>query len=154
MRSLRLLSNRARGRLVFCFCSFVSSSLFFYAGTKKNVSPSFFSFAKKKQNKKGRAPLAGPRRRQKRERKYVRHKGGALSFLRQSLEANLFVFEKKKEKKKTTKSRLRTKNVLLLQKKRERKRENLSKERRVNKSTNPKKVQNLQIARARKDART
>ena len=100
MRSLRLLSNRARGRLVFCFCSFVSSSLFFYAGTKKNVSPSFFSFAKKKQNKKGRAPLAGPRRRQKRERKYVRHKGGALSFLRQSLEANLFVFEKKKRKKK------------------------------------------------------
>ena len=100
MRSLRLLSNRARGRLVFCFCSFVSSSLFFFMrGPKKNVSPSFFS-AKKKQNKKGRAPLAGPRRRQKRERKYVRHKGGALSFLRQSLEANLFVFEKKKRKKK------------------------------------------------------
>ena len=96
-------------------------------GPKKNVSPSFFS-AKKKQNKKGRAPLAGPRRRQKRERKYVRHKGGALSFLRQSLEANLFVFEKKKKKKDDETSFVNHKRPPPSKKTREKKREPLKRE--------------------------
>ena len=109
MRSLRLLSNRARGRLVFCFCSFVSSSLFFSAGTK-NVSPSFFC-VKKKQNKNGRdrpwlAPAAAKKEKKRvggkktRERKYVciYDTGGHFLFS-DVLEAKLFVFEKKKEKK-------------------------------------------------------
>ena len=127
------------------------------------MSPSFFC---KKKNKNGRdrpwlAPAAAKKEKKRvggkktRERKYVciYDTGGHFLFS-DVLEAKLFVFEKKKEKK-------RRRNVVCEPqtsssfKKNEREKERTSREKRVNKSTNPKKeVQNLQIARARKDART
>ena len=145
---------------LFVFALLFLRAFFLMRGPK--MSPSFFC---KKKNKNGRdrpwlAPDAAKKEKKRvggkktRERKYVLRHGGALSFLRR-LGGKTTVSSKKKKKK-------RRRNVVCEPqtsssfKKNEREKERTSREKRVNNtSTNPKKeVQNLQIARARKDART
>ena len=121
-----------------------------------------------KKNKNGRdrpwlAPAAAKKEKKRvggkktRERKYVLRHGGALSFLRRLVGGKTTcVFEKKKKKKKRRRNVVCEPQTSSSFKKNEREKERTSREKRVNNtSTNPKKeVQNLQIARARKDART
>ena len=132
MRSLRLLSNRARGRLVFCFCSFVSSSLFFYAGTK-NVS--FVLLQKKNKTKMAETapgwPPPPPKKKKrelgvkKRARENTYYDTGGHFLFSDVLEAKQLCLRKKKKDDETSFVNHKRPPP---SKKRERKRENLSRE--------------------------